>query len=104
MNRSLGIVLISVLAAMTALPLLATVSSAADDACGATVTSLNGAAYIAYDGAVTDGSVWIYIESNNQPGLQRGGVGVSQPIWDVTGVISDAETCNASATPDTLIF
>lgn len=40
------------------------------------------------------GGLWIYVESNGQPGMQRGGSSLS----------GEADSCQESGNPDMLIF
>ncbi|MHB8606564.1 MAG: hypothetical protein ACYDCK_15080 [Thermoplasmatota archaeon] len=101
MAKKLTYLAIGALAILTASPFLMNTGAAADDACGAKVTSIGGAVYIATDRGLTDDE-WIYVESNNQPGLQRGGSGPAASALDPIG--GDTDSCQASATPDTLIF
>lgn len=77
--------------AMAGAGLFAT-SAQADTACGAIVAGEG--VYVAHD---ANGSVnlWLYAESNGTAGLQRGGT---------TLLLAEADTCQASATPDTAIF
>lgn len=46
-------------------------------------------------------SIWLYIESNGEDGLQRGGVNL---IGDTIPVLSGTETCNESLNHDTNVF
>lgn len=83
---------------------LSTVVSSAQPAAAAcdgmlfgTVVEVGGAAYVdvrEVAGETYLYSIWIYVESNGTPGLQRGGS-------DPTGA---PDSCQESANPDTLIF
>lgn len=56
-----------------------------------------GAAYMAVDDWPGEGyvwSLWIYAESNGEPGLQRGG----------ESLLGDEEVCQLSANPDLAVF
>lgn len=57
---------------------------------GENVAYVDDRSYLLANGA------WIYLETNHEPGLQRGG--------DSAYVPDDTETCNESANPDTLVF
>ncbi|MHB8606557.1 MAG: hypothetical protein ACYDCK_15045 [Thermoplasmatota archaeon] len=120
MNRTALRLLIVSLAALTALPLLAA-NVHADDPCTRdkmiAITDPTSGAAVAYFLIDTNqaspgfSEQWLYLESNNQAGLQRGGAGPSEPAWQALngaspiGPISDdTDTCQASLTPDTLVF
>ena len=78
-------------AALAAVGILAAPAAHAS-ACGAVVAGEG--VYLAHD---PNGSVnlWIYMESNGQGGLQRGGN---------TVLLNEADTCQASSNPDTAIL
>ena len=58
-----------------------------------TVYDVFGQVYVAVDAVLTHGylfSIWVYCESNGEPGLQRGGV----------TLFGDADLCQDSSNPD----
>lgn len=62
-----------------------------------TVVDVGGMAYVDVREVASGGylwSIWLYLESNGQGGLQRGGA-------DPTG---SPDTCQESSNPDTLIW
>lgn len=68
-----------------------------DHVCNLELYEVAGAAYVASDqrlfGIGGEGgpfSVWIYVESNGEPGLQRGG----------TTMLGDFDICQLSENPD----
>lgn len=87
---------------------LASAPVAALVACGGTTVGAGGV-YVVVDSA---SNVWLYLESNGVAGLQRGGAGPAEPVLQAlnaspTGnlvTITDADTCQQSANPDTLLF
>jgi hypothetical protein len=95
--------------ALVALPFLGGASLAGGIDCSVTALQAAGPVYLLVDGA---NNAWIYLESNGQAGLQRGGAGPAEPALvalngSPTGAvvqITDTDTCQESATPDTLIF
>lgn len=91
----------SILVAGVILMPLAMMGSAVAGPCDGSVTDVGGVLYIDYRAGIPPGStgngVWIYLESNGQAGLQRGGQSV------ILGA-ADPEICFESATPDTLIL
>ena len=51
---------------------------------------------VAYIEVRDNGDVWIYHETNGQPGLQRGGQGGYTTL--------SAADCNESSNPDTIVY
>ncbi|MHB8606558.1 MAG: hypothetical protein ACYDCK_15050 [Thermoplasmatota archaeon] len=111
MNRTTARVLIVSLVALTALPFVtASVRADLDPTCFNEKVIAIGppasapVAYLVVDAAT--GAQWLYLESNGVAGLQRGGAGPTQPVWDATGnaVLTDIDTCQMGGTPDTLVF
>ncbi|MHB8606563.1 MAG: hypothetical protein ACYDCK_15075 [Thermoplasmatota archaeon] len=102
-RRSMRIKLVAflLLALASATRTLLGSAGAADEACGATVVALGGFADVATDGGFTS-DAWLYLESNGESGLQRGGLSVLDPVADP--IAHDEDTCQASVTPDTLVF
>ncbi len=90
-----------ILAAVAALGLVVVEAPTANatDFCNGngTVVNVGDQAYLAVDAVLSHGylfSIWLYVESNGIPSLQRGGV----------TLLGDADICQDSPTPDTGIF
>ncbi|HET6405354.1 MAG TPA: hypothetical protein VFH78_11970 [Candidatus Thermoplasmatota archaeon] len=66
------------------------------DACAGDVTDLAGMGYVVVM-PNEPGHVYVYLESNGEPGLQRGGCG--NPL-----LRSPPDVCQESANPDILLF
>ena len=87
----------ALLAALAALAVAAT-TSGANHTCNALVVDAQ-VAYIANDCPLTGCwggpfSTWVYLESNGESGLQRGGV----------TLLGDADVCQLSPNPDQGVF
>lgn len=87
--RRLATVTIAAAAAISILP----ASPALANHCNGEVLDLGGVAYVDNRG-LDHGDVWVYVESNDNPGLQSGG---SAPDGGY------ADSC-AHESPDTLIY
>ena len=87
----------SILIAGVILMPLAMMGNAIAGPCDGTVTDIGGLIYIDDRDFVSGNGLWIYLESNGEPGLQRGGQSI------LLGA-NDVEVCQESANPDTLII
>ena len=83
----------SILIAGVILMPLAMMGSAVAGPCDGTVTAV-GPIYIDDRDYLSGYGLWIYVESNGEAGLQRGG----------SNLLGEAEVCQESANPDLLIF
>ena len=110
-----GLVMVTALAAMMTLGIIGGADPNPNPDCSGQVIPVGGAAATVY--VIIDhggAGTWLYLESNGIDGLQRGQVGITQPVWDATGdaVLTDDDTscCDIDASGacltnlDTLIF